>query len=52
MQNQYDHFEFIDETGRALDNFLNEYRDEIGQCIYVPANDWHLFKQVNQNERI
>ena len=42
----YEHFSKIDHQGLALDEFGNEFRDENGQLVLVPKNDWHLFKQV------
>jgi len=41
--NYYDRFQYINEDGKALDEYLNEFRDEEGACIYVPKKDWHLF---------
>ena len=40
-------FQYIDQTGRALDDYLNEFRTEEGACIYVPRELWNQFKQIS-----
>ena len=37
----------IDKNGKGLDDDLNEYRDENGNCVYVPAKYWKNYKQLN-----
>ena len=39
----------IDENGKALDEDLNEYRDENGECLYIPSEKWENFKQIKLN---
>lgn len=41
----YEHFQYIDEQGIALDDSLNEFRDEQGQMVIVPRCNWHMFEQ-------
>lgn len=48
----YEHFEFINENGKALDDYFNDYLDEDGEVVYVPQEDWHLFKMVDENNDI
>ena len=42
----YERFDFIDGNGRALDDYHNEFRDEQGEVVIVPREDWHLFVQI------
>ena len=42
----YECFSTIDQNGRALDAFGNEFRDSDGSLVLVPWVDWHLFKQI------
>lgn len=42
----YDHFSYINESGMALDDDFNEFRDENGEVVYVPKEHWKLFEQV------
>lgn len=42
----YEHFNTIDQYGRAVDYCGNEFRDSEGQLVLVPKSDWHLFKQI------
>jgi len=44
----YEHFDYIDQDGVALDDSLNEFRDEKGQMVIVPEADWHMFSQVKK----
>ena len=41
-----EHVEFINENGKALDEFWNEFRDEDGQVVYIQNELRHLFKIV------
>ena len=43
----YDMFQYITESGIALDDQLNELRDCDGAIFVVPENDRHLFKVVH-----
>ena len=40
---------YIDETGRGLDEYGNEFRDENGQVVYVPRIDWDLYTILTDN---
>jgi hypothetical protein len=42
----YECFEHIDQNGRALDEFYNEFRDDEGACVYVPRKLWGNYNQV------
>lgn len=42
---EYDQFQYITESGIALDDNLNELRDSEGAIFIVPEQDRHLFKQ-------
>ena len=46
----YDQFQYISDSGIALDDDLNELRDSEGQIFVVPENDRHLFKLGNKND--
>ena len=49
MENQneyYDRIEYISESGKALDNFGNEFHDEGGAVIYIPLDLRYLFKTI------
>ena len=45
----YQQFNYINENGKALDDNLNEFRDENGAAVYVPEENWNLFEIINQN---
>jgi len=45
----YQQFSYINENGKALDDNLNEFRDENGAAVYVPEENWNLFEIINQN---
>ena len=42
----YEHFDYIDENGKALDENFNEYRDSEGCCVYVCKEDRHHFSTI------
>lgn len=42
----YECFQYINQDGVALDEFLNEYRDDEGNIVVVPLEHRHLFKEV------
>ncbi len=42
----YDRIEYISESGKALDNFGNEFHDESGAVIYIPLDLRYLFKTI------
>lgn len=46
----YDMFQFIDESGIALDDEWNELRDEEGAIFVVPEQDRKFFKVVLKEE--
>lgn len=46
----YDQFQYISDSGIALDDDLNELRDSEGQIFVVPENDRHLFKTIIKNQ--
>ena len=46
MENHYDKIKYITTDGKALDDSLNEFRDEEGCCIYIPESDWNLFEII------
>lgn len=41
---------YIDEHGIALDDYLNEVRDENGEIIVVPMAQRSFFKVFNRQE--
>lgn len=43
----YDQIYFIDDNGKALDEDWNEFRDENGECIYIPEEDRVFFTTIN-----
>jgi hypothetical protein len=43
---KYEHFKFINENGKALDDNFNEYRDESGCCVYVSKSHRKNFQVV------
>ena len=43
----YDQIYFIDENGKALDESWNEFRDEYGECVYIPEEDRGFFTTIN-----
>ena len=45
-QIQYDQFQYITESGIALDDDWNELRDSEGAIFVVPEQDRHLFRTV------
>lgn len=48
---QYDRFSYISESGIALDDCLNELRDDEGCIFVVPEEDRHLFKVFVQDNQ-
>jgi hypothetical protein len=36
----------IDKNGKCLDEDLNEYRNEDGDCVYIPIMYWKNYKQL------
>lgn len=44
----YEQFNYINTSGKALDDYLNDFLDEEGEVIYVPEQDWNLFQMVEQ----
>jgi hypothetical protein len=46
--NDYELINFIDQNGIALDDDLNEFRNEDGLMIIIPENYWKYFKQVER----
>ena len=44
----YEKITFITEKGKALDDDLNEFRNENGECVYIPTEDRVLFIIVKQ----
>ena len=42
-------FQYIDETGRALDEYGNEFRDEQGLVFYVPETEWAFYTMLQDN---
>ena len=46
----YWYISIIDEKGKAYDDDLNEYRTELGECLYIPKKFWKYFiklKDIN-----
>jgi hypothetical protein len=39
---------YIDQNGIALDDSLNEFRNEDGLMVMIPENYWKYFKQVER----
>lgn len=39
----YEQIYFIDENGKALDEDWNEFRDENGECVYIPEEHRGFF---------
>jgi len=46
----YDQFQYITESGIALDDDLNELRDAEGQIFVVPDSERHLFTVIHEGE--
>ena len=44
----YELINFIDQSGIALDDDLNEFRNEQGSIVIIPENDWRYFKQIER----
>ena len=44
----YELINFIDQNGIALDDDLNEFRNEQGSIVIIPENDWRYFKQIER----
>jgi hypothetical protein len=44
----YELINFIDENGIALDDSLNEFRNENGEIVIIPELDRQYFKQVKR----
>ena len=44
----YELINFIDQSGIALDDDLNEFRNEQGSIVIIPENDRRYFKQVER----
>jgi hypothetical protein len=42
----YWYISIIDENGKAYDDDLNEYRDENGECLYIPKKYWKHFEKL------
>lgn len=42
----YCHISIIDENGKAYDDDLNEYRQENGECLYIPRKYWKHFLKL------
>jgi hypothetical protein len=40
---------YIDETGRGLDEYGNEFRDEQGMVVYVPETEWNFYTMLQDN---
>lgn len=43
----YEQIYFIDESGKALDENWNEFRDENGECVYIPEEDRQFFTVIS-----
>ena len=39
---------YIDQYGIALDDSLNEFRNENGLMVIIPENYWKYFKKVDR----
>jgi hypothetical protein len=44
----YELINFIDQNGIALDDDLNEFRNEYGSIVVIPEMDRRYFKQVER----
>ena len=44
----YELINFIDQSGIALDDDLNEFRNEQGSIVIIPENDRRYFKQIER----
>jgi hypothetical protein len=44
----YELINFIDQNGIALDDDLNEFRNNQGSIVIIPENDRRYFKQVER----
>ena len=44
----YELINFIDENGIALDDSLNEFRNENGEIVIIPELERRYFKQVKR----
>ena len=44
----YELINFIDQNGIALDDDLNEFRNEQGSIVIIPENDRRYFKQIER----
>ena len=48
MIDDYELINFIDQNGIALDDNLNEFRNENGSIVVIPEMDRRYFKQVER----
>jgi hypothetical protein len=48
MIEDYELINFIDQDGLALDDNLNEFRDENGEIVIIPIKDRRYFKQIER----
>ena len=46
----YELINFIDENGIALDDSLNEFRNENGEIVIIPELERRYFKQVKRGK--
>jgi len=37
---------YINCDGIALDDYGNEFRDEVGMIVIIPKDKWHLFEVI------
>lgn len=44
----YELINFIDENGIALDDSLNEFRNENGEIVIIPELERQYFKQIKR----
>ena len=45
----YEQFGYINQYGKALDDCLNEFRNDNGEVVYVPQNHFKYFDIVEEN---
>jgi len=48
MIDDYELITFIDQDGIALDDNLNEFRNENGAIVIIPMKDRRYFKQIER----
>ena len=48
MIDDYELITYIDDSGIALDDYGNEFRDENGQIVIIPLEERRYFKTIER----